>query len=277
MRTRSAYRWARRARRPPRLRTLVAIPVFNEQRTAAGVIGHVLQYAKDVLVIDDGSTDGTPDVLARLPVRVLRHERNQGYGAALIGAFAHAQRERFDWVVTMDCDEQHEPQHLPAFFAAQQAADRAHALGDTEHDADILSGSRYIASMDEQTTPPADRRAINAAMTAEINQRLQFSPPLTDTFCGFKSHRVSSMARLRLTERGYAFPMQLWVQAVAHGLRVRELPVKLIYKDLSRTFGGQLDDPAARLKHYRCVLHKEIALHAARLPAHARAVLSACD
>jgi dolichol-phosphate mannosyltransferase len=60
--------------------------------------------------------------------------------------------------------------------------------------------------------------------------------------------------------------MQFWVQAVAAGLRIREIPVKLIYNDLSRSFGGPLDDPQVRLNHYRCVLHRELRRCADQLP-----------
>ena len=104
--------------------------------------------------------------------------------------------------------------------------------------------------------PPPDRRAINAEMTAEINRRLSLD--LTDTFCGFKAYRVSALSRLTLSEPGYAFPMQFWVQAVAKGLRIREIPVKLIYNDLNRTFGGPLNDPDIRRAHYFRVLHCEL-------------------
>ena len=68
------------------------------------------------------------------------------------------------------------------------------------------------------------------------------------------------MEKLRLTIPGYAFPMQFWVQADALKLRIREMPVKLIYKDATRHFGGMLDDPSARLQHYLEVLTSEIKL-----------------
>lgn len=239
-------------------RFLIAIPIYNEQRYIPRVLAHVLEYADDVLVIDDGSTDNTPSLLSKFPVEVIRHAVNRGYGRSLRDAFTFAACNDFDWVITMDCDEQHEPQAIPSFMAAAQ-----------ENTADIISGSRYLATMDSETAPPEDRRRINLQITREINERLGTN--LTDAFCGFKAHRVCAMSRLSLTEDGYAFPMQLWVQAVAQGFRISEIPVKLIYKDLSRSFGGHLDDPSVRLAHYRSVLHEEIRRNAHMLPPeHAR-------
>jgi dolichol-phosphate mannosyltransferase len=221
----------------------------------------VLEHGHDVLVIDDGSTDRTPERLAKMPVTVIRHPTNLGYGRSLRDAFAAASRGGYDWVVTMDCDEQHEPDAIPLFLDA---------AGEGTHD--IISGSRYLAPVPEDDAPPRERRNINAVITREINERLADrlvqagGSGLTDAFCGFKAHRVEAMRRLRLTEDGYAFPMQLWVQVAAAGLRVREVPVRLIYNDPNRSFGGALDDAAIRLAHYRHVLHCELRREATRLP-----------
>src|SRR6185503_15207738 len=106
-------------------------------------------------------------------------------------------------------------------------------------DMDIVSGSRYLTEMPENTVPPQDRRFINYQITKMLNEELGLS--LTDSFCGFKAYRVSAMARLPLTETGYAFPLQFWVQAVRQGLRICELAVPLIYVDPKRAFGGSLD------------------------------------
>ncbi|MGD9689770.1 MAG: glycosyltransferase family 2 protein [Phycisphaerales bacterium] len=241
------------------MRTLIAIPIYNEEKYIPGVVAHVLEYADDVLVIDDGSTDRSPQMLCKFPVEVIRHARNRGYGRSLRDAFSYASCHGYDWVITMDCDEQHEPERIPLFIDAAR-----------ENRWDIVSGSRYRCSMDADTTPPPDRRAINVEITAEINERLGYALPpggLTDSFCGFKAHRVDALRRLKLTETGYAFPMQFWVQAVAQGLRITEIPVKLIYKDLSRTFGGNLDDSTTRLAHYRMVLHCELRRQSHLLPA----------
>jgi dolichol-phosphate mannosyltransferase len=238
---------------------LIAIPVYNEARTVRAVVERVRGFADHVLVVDDGSTDETAEVLESLRrplgLDLIRHEGNLGYGRSLRDAFARAADRGFDWVITMDCDEQHEPEEIPGFVARIAG-----------NDADIVSGSRYLdLSIEPSGEAPTTRRAINRAVTEELNRRLGLS--LTDGFCGFKAHRVELMRRLRLTESGYAFPMQFWVQCVAAGARIAEHPVRLIYNDPNRSFGGDLDDPAHRLMHYRKLLHAEICRLAHRLPA----------
>ena len=229
------------------MRVLIAIPVFNEQKYVGRVLGKVLKFNRDVLVIDDGSTDGTAELLAaRRDIRLIRHATNQGYGQSLIDAFRYADDHGFDWVITMDCDEQHEPERIPDFLAAIRTDQW-----------DIISGSRYLHPSTEDDLPPGDRRTINATITALINET--FNLNLTDSFCGFKAHRVSAMRKLDLTDTGYAFPMQLWPQAIRAGLRITEVAVRLIYNDPSRSFGGVLDDAAHRLRHYLEVFHAEMA------------------
>ena len=229
-------------------RLLIAIPVYNEKKYVAGVLEKVKQYHSDLLIVDDGSTDGTGEILqalaARGEIHLISKPTNQGYGQSLIDAFKFAAAHGYDWVITMDCDEQHEPEMIPEFLRQIR-----------RNDADIISGSRYL-QMDNGDSPPKDRRQINLKLTAIINDL--FGLNLTDAFCGFKAHRVSAMQRLCLDEPGYAFPMQLWPQAAEAGLVIREIPVRLIYKDLNRYFGGTLDDPDNRLRHYLGVLDSEV-------------------
>jgi dolichol-phosphate mannosyltransferase len=230
------------------VRLLIAIPVFNERQYVAGVLAKVRSLHPDVLVVDDGSTDGTGVVLNQLAARgeihLVRHPSNLGYGQSLIDAFAYADGRGYDWVITMDCDEQHEPEMIPTFIRQIE-----------RDDADIISGSRYLHASGGDDAPPPDRRRINGMLTELINQT--FGLHLTDAFCGFKAHRVSAMRRLRLDVAGYAFPMQLWPQAAGAHLRIREIPVRLIYNDPNRYFGGTLDDADVRLSHYLSVLCAE--------------------
>ena len=226
-------------------RWLAALPVYNEVQYVDSILDQVVQHSRDVLVIDDGSSDGTADVLARrTDVEVIRHERNRGYGAALITAFQYTIDEGFDGLVTLDCDGQHQPKRIPEFIEA--------ALN-----ADIVSGSRYLQQFEGDDAPPEQRLAINRKITGEINERLGFE--LTDAFCGFKAYRTAGLTQMRITDEGYAMPLQLWVEAAAAKLRVVEIPVPLIYLDLERSFGGSLDQAATRLRYYHQVLNEAIA------------------
>lgn len=230
---------------------LTALPVYNEQNHVAEVLHQVKEFSPDILVVDDGSSDGTPGVLAQFPdVRVVRHPRNLGYGAALRTAFDYARDHGFEVLVTIDCDGQHEPRLIPAL---------ADALTDG---VDIVSGSRYLETHTGDSVPPADRRYINSLITEEVNERLCLN--LTDAFCGFKAYRVESLKHLKITVEGYAMPLQLWVQAVAAGMRIIEFPVPLIYLEEERSFGGSLDNSNFRLAHYRQVFEQELASHAAQ-------------
>lgn len=229
------------------MRVLIAVPVYNEQKYLGPVLDKIKRHHAHVLVIDDGSTDATPAILAarRDGVHVIRHPVNRGYGQSLIDAFAWADCEGYDWVVTIDCDEQHEPERIPDFMRAIET-DRW----------DLISGSRYLTPTCDDDLPPADRRSINATITTTLNELFHLG--ITDAFCGYKAQRVEAMRRLALDEPGYAFPMQLWPRAVHAGLRITEIPVRLIYNDPTRHFGGLLDDAGVRLQHYTAVLRREI-------------------
>ena len=237
----------------PSPRILVAIPIYNEVAYIDTVLTEVAQYAANILVIDDGSTDDTPAHLARHKVEDIRHAENRGYGRSMQDMFRWAQVDRFDWLITMDCDEQHEPSAIPTFI------DRINA-----NESDVISGSRYLKECPLDDAPPEDRRRINQHITRELNAK--FSLNLTDSFCGFKAYRVSALQDACFDVDGYDFPMQFWVQAVTNGLRIEELPVRLIYNDPSRSFGGPLDDKANRLTLYRQTLERECARCAVSSP-----------
>jgi len=226
---------------------LTALPVYNEATHVDQVLDLVLQHCPDVLIVDDGSSDGTADQLARRSdVQVVTHDTNRGYGAALFTAFDYAIAGEFDVVVTIDCDGQHEPERISSLVDALQL-----------QNADILSGSRYLEIADDSSGPPEDRRQINVAVTERLNEELGLE--LTDAFCGFKAYRTDALRTLSLTEPGYAMPLELWVQAVRAGLRIVEYPVPLIYLDEERSFGGSLDDAGLRMSYYIEVLDRALA------------------
>jgi dolichol-phosphate mannosyltransferase len=227
------------------MRTLAAIPVYNEAENIAGVIRETGRHVDGIIVVNDGSTDGTREILDGLSgpaLAVIHHPTNRGYGRSLIDAFQRAICEGADCLVTLDGDGQHEPEAVPHLVADIRTAD-------------IVSGSRYLTVFKDASLPPYERQCINKQITALLHWRLGLD--ITDAFCGFKAYRVEALKRLRLTEDGYAMPLQLWVQAALLGLTVYEVPVKLIYRDVNRSFGGNLDEPAARMRYYLDVIERE--------------------
>ena len=221
-------------------RWLTAVPVYNEAKHVRDVLTQIRRYSPEILVVNDGSTDGTAALLDAEPGLLrIDHPTNRGYGAALISAFAFALERDYDVLVTMDCDGQHEPARIAVLLEAI-------------HDADIVSGSRYYRDFRQDTPAPTDRRFINAAITREINDRYGLN--LTDSFCGFKAYRREALQKLRITEGGWGMPLQLWVQAARQGLRVKEIGVPRLYLDPNRAFGGVMNDPEQRLAYYRGVL-----------------------
>jgi glycosyltransferase involved in cell wall biosynthesis len=228
------------------MKLLTAIPVYNEERHLDKVLAEVRRYSPHIVVVNDGSTDGTGDLLARhRDLTVITHPVNRGYGAALQSAFQFARNRDCDVLVTMDCDGQHEPSRIPVLLEAI-------------HDADIVSGSRYLRDFRQDSLPtPQDRQEINAIITAELNEQLGLN--LTDAFCGFKAYRQSALGRLCITEPGWGMPLQLWVQAARRGLRIKEVGVPRLYLDPTRAFGGVLNDAGQRLAYYRRVIAAALA------------------
>jgi len=230
----------------------VLLPVFNEAETVGTVLDQVrLHFDGCIVVIDDGSSDGTAEVLAaRDDIETVTLSRNRGYGFALTTGFGHAKRLGVKSLVTMDCDGQHEPGHIPQFLHAL-------AVGDVE----IVSGSRYLPESAPTGSAPSERRAINAQVTEVINRITGWG--ITDSFCGFKAYDMSALNKLDLHEPGYGMPIELWALAWRHGFRVREIPVERIYCDNDRSFGADLDDPDLRRRYYKEVWLRALSEEAA--------------
>lgn len=228
------------------MKPLILIPVYNEEDHIEEVIEKVQSFTRDdILAIDDGSDDNSREILKGLEgIRLLELGFNCGYGCALIRGFSYAMEKGYDVVVTMDCDDQHEPHLIPDFLEQAKKVD-------------IVSGSRYLHPALKGLPPPENRKRINREITELINRYTAFG--LTDAFCGFKAYKVEALEKMTLDEKGYGFPLQLWIQAFAVGLSVLEIPVGLIYKNYNRKFGAELDDPEIRLQYYKDIIKKELA------------------
>jgi glycosyltransferase involved in cell wall biosynthesis len=229
------------------MKSLVIVPAYNEKEYISSVIERLKKYHDDILVVDDGSTDGTCEILNALEDEVgivhIDHHANLGYGKTLIDGFEYAKSRGYDAVVTIDADEQHEPCYVVELLDALPQSD-------------IVSCSRYVQGGSIVGTVPPERQAVNAEITATINRITGYN--LTDAFCGLKAYTVPALRRLDLTETGYGMPLQLWIQAAKLGLTVSEIPVCVKYVDPKRSFGGVLDDVSCRLEYYRRVIQDEL-------------------
>jgi len=234
--------------------SLILVPIYNEQKHIFNVLREVRKYSsEDLAVINDGSTDESKNIVEEIAscskikgkLIIINHLKNEGYGKSLIDGINFARNNNYKYLLTLDCDEQHEPELIPQFFKEIK-----------KERFDIVSGSRYLLTQKQTDPPPEDRYLINQQITQLINQITSYN--LTDSFCGFKVYRVESLKKLELTEKGYGLPLQLWVQAYKNNLTVKELPVSMIYKDKNRTFGNYLDDPEKRLAYYQKIIDSEV-------------------
>jgi hypothetical protein len=178
---------------------------------------------------------------------VLTHKSNEGYGKSLIDGFNYGINKKYKFIITMDCDKQHQPKDIKKFMR----------LISTEK-WDIVSGSRYLNKLrkTEFKKIPKDRFKINKKITKKINRITKFN--LTDSFCGFKAYKVSSLKKLFLTEPGYGMPVQFWIQAYKNRFKIKEIPIKPIYLDYSRNFKYQFKNPKERYKYYLGIIKREL-------------------
>jgi len=230
------------------MKVLVCVPMFNEADTVVDVL-HSLRAITDadILVVDDGSTDGSLAIIERAGLRlphIVRHRRNKGPGFALRTGFCLAQEQRYDQLITIDADGQHLPSDVPRLLDA---------LSETE----IVSGSRFHPHSPKIGTPPSWRISANQILTEMVHRHTGY--PITDSACGLRAYRVSVLSRLRITETGYVWPYELWGQMARLGISVSEVPVTRIYES-----EDQPDPPDSHTLEQMVVLCERVLLRELR-------------
>ena len=165
---------------------LVAIPAYNEGGTIADVVTDSRLHADEVLVVDDGSGDDTAARAHEAGAKVIEHETNRGYGAALKTAFQEAHRSDAEHLVILDGDGQHDPLDIPTLVKTQQDAA-----------AEVVIGSRFTP--EAETNLPLYRRlgvgVVNLVTNFSIGA-VQSSSRVRDTQCGFRAYNQTAIASL---------------------------------------------------------------------------------
>lgn len=198
----------------PARRCLVVIPAWNEEETLPGVVAELAPVDADVLVVDDGSTDGTVAAARAAGAEVLVLPFNLGVGGAMRAGFTFAVRHGYDVVVQVDADGQHNPADVPALLAAL-----------AEQEADLVIGARFAGVGDYETRGP--RRWAMSLLSAVISRVA--GTRLTDTTSGFKA--IGPRA-LRLFAADYPAEylgdtVEALVTGARAGLVIRQLPVSM--------------------------------------------------
>lgn len=207
-------------------RVTVCLPTYNERENVERMLRalqEVLPPDGGVLVIDDGSPDGTGKLADRLAgeipnVSVLHRRRKEGLGPAYIAGFRRALADGAELVLEMDCDFSHDPADVPRLLAAAD-------------DADVVLGSRYVSGGGVRNWGRV-RRFVSAG--GSTYARIVLGTRVRDLTGGFKCYRRAVLETIpleRISSRGYAFQIELTYRAQQAGFRVAEVPIVFVDRE----------------------------------------------
>ena len=194
------------------MKTIVIIPAFNEQAAIGEVVEKSLQYADDVLVVDDGSSDNTCELAGKAGASLIKHPTNFGKGVSLKDAFSKV--DGYDIIVTIDGDGQHNPDEIPKLIKPIK-----------ENRADFVNGSRYLNGFDKNT--PAYRRVGQRVL--DIATNITAGTSVTDSQSGFRAFRGDTIHLYKFRDPGFGIESEMIADAAENNLKILEVPITVKY------------------------------------------------
>jgi dolichol-phosphate mannosyltransferase len=204
-------------------RALVIIPTYNERENITRIIGAILEQDDrlEILVVDDGSPDGTGEIVDNIiqheaRLHIIKRPRKMGLGTAYIAGFGYALQNCYDFVFEMDADFSHDPAHLPQFLSAIE-------------NADLVLGSRYRNGKVTVVNWPINRLLLS--YFANVYARVVTGLPLWDATGGFKCFRRKVLEAIDLTHvrsNGYAFQIEMSFRAWRKHFKIVEIPIVFV-------------------------------------------------
>lgn len=219
--------------------SIVIIPTYNEKENIEAIIRAVVGLSAhdfDILVIDDGSPDGTARIVKDLMagefkdrLHLVERQGKLGLGTAYIAGFKWALEHGYDYVFEMDADFSHDPNDLPRLYSAC-----------AEEGYDVAIGSRYVSGVNVVNWPMG---RVLMSYFASKYVRFVTGCPLNDTTAGFKCYRRRVLETIDLDHirfKGYAFQIEMKFTAYKLGFRIKEVPVVFVNRRLgtSKMSGG---------------------------------------
>ena len=204
-------------------RALIIVPTYNECENIQRLISAVLEKDPrlEMLVVDDGSPDGTGDIVQNISatnprVHLLRREKKMGLGTAYIAGFRWSLERHYDYTFEMDADFSHDPGHLPQFLRAIETAD-------------LVLGSRYRDGKVTVVNWPIKRLLLS--YFANVYARIVTGLPVWDATGGFKVYRRAVLEAIdlsRVRSNGYAFQIEMSFRAWKKAFRIVEIPIVFV-------------------------------------------------
>ena len=218
---------------PPEKPLIVAaIPCYNEARFIGDVVQRTLEHVEAVVVVDDGSTDGTAEAAQAAGARVIRHPTNLGPGAAARDCLQAGLDLQADILVTLDGDGQHNPAEIPEVVAPILAGE-----------ADLVIGSRFLGRYNNVA---AYRRFGIDVITFLYN--IGSRTKITDGQSCFRAHNRRTLETLQITEPGFGFSVETLVQARNAGLHIHEASISCVYHEESHSMNPVVHGVGVSLK-----------------------------